>query len=308
MRGRHGSVPWTGAGFHPRLYTRIRDENPIDIWENEVRSGDTVYVGMSGGVDSSVTAHLLKSRNLNVEAVFMRNWDTRDERGECPSERDWQDVQKVCRKLDIKCHEVNLVKEYWNSVFSIALDDYAKGRTPNPDLLCNKEIKFGVLLNEIQRRLGPRDWFATGHYARSMRIGGEAALFRGVDRRKDQSYYLAAVSSGALDRVIFPLGSLIKTDDVRRIARDTGLHNADKEESMGICFVGERRRFDQFLAEYLSQTPGDIISHDGRNLGRHQGLFSRTIGQTAGISGWQDKWYIYAKEPATNRMYAVQNR
>ncbi|KAJ1937802.1 hypothetical protein FBU59_004646 [Linderina macrospora] len=182
--------------------------------------------------------------------VFMRNWDTRDERGECPSERDWRDVQRVCKQLDIKCHEVNLVKEYWNSVFSVALDEYQHGRTPNPDVLCNKEIKFGVLLREIARRQPGNSWFATGHYARAERKNsGEMALLRGIDERKDQSYYLSAVSSQQLDRVLFPLGGLRKADDVRALARNAGLATAQKEESMGICFVGERRRFDKFLGK-----------------------------------------------------------
>ncbi|KAJ1964625.1 hypothetical protein GGI12_001293 [Dipsacomyces acuminosporus] len=283
-----------------------------DMWHTEVKPSDKVYVGMSGGVDSSVTAHLLKERGLDVEAVFMRNWDTRDERGECPSERDWRDVQRVCRQLDIKCHEINLVKEYWTMVFSAALDAYSQGQTPNPDVLCNKEIKFGVLLAEIRRRLhgSPSAWFATGHYARSIRdpVTGKVGLYRGVDRRKDQSYYLAAVGCSSLDRVVFPLGTLCKEGDVRRIAREAGLPTAQKEESMGICFVGERRRFDEFLAEYLPQREGDILSSDGKLLGKHKGMFTKTIGQSAGIAGWQDKWYIYAKDIPGNRMYAVQNR
>ncbi|KAJ2736543.1 hypothetical protein IW152_000718 [Coemansia sp. BCRC 34962] len=221
---------------------------------------------MSGGVDSSVTAHILKEQGYQVEAVFMRNWDTLDERGTCPSTRDWHDVQAVCKQLDIRCHEINLVKEYWNAVFSHALDEYARGRTPNPDILCNKEIKFGVLLDHIARRLG------------------------------------------AFHRSLFPLGLLDKKRDVRRLAIAAGLATADKEESMGICFVGERRRFDEFLAEYLPQHAGDILSDNGKIIGKHKGMFTKTIGQSAGISGWQDKWYIYAKDVASNCMYAVQSR
>ncbi|KAI8321333.1 tRNA methyl transferase [Martensiomyces pterosporus] len=305
-----GARRWTLAA--PRSVFRRHTHHLRDTWDSEVKRGDKVYVGMSGGVDSSVTAHLLKERGVDVEAVFMRNWDTRDERGECPSERDWRDVQRVCRQLDIKCHEINLVKEYWTMVFSAALDEYSKGRTPNPDVLCNKEIKFGVLLKEIRRRLhgSPKSWFATGHYARSIRDPdtGKVGLYRGMDERKDQSYYLAAVSSGSLDKVAFPLGALNKERDVRRIASDAGLATAQKEESMGICFVGERRRFDEFLAEYLPQREGDILSSDGLRLGRHKGMFTKTIGQSAGISGWQDKWYIYAKDIHSNRMHAVQNR
>ncbi|KAJ2883690.1 hypothetical protein H4R27_002590 [Coemansia aciculifera] len=263
---------------------------------------------MSGGVDSSVTAHILKNRGLNVEAIFMRNWDTRDERGECPSELDYRDVKAVCQQLDIKCHEINLVKEYWNTVFSFTLDEYARGRTPNPDILCNREIKFGILLKAITRRLGPFQWFATGHYARTISTGDSTMLHRGLDQRKDQSYYLAAVDSKYFSRTVFPLGLLDKKRDVRKLALSAGLVTAEKEESMGICFVGERRRFDSFLAEYLPQRSGDILSDSGKLLGKHNGMFTKTIGQSAGISGWQDKWYIYAKDMTSNRMYAVQNR
>ncbi|KAJ2812394.1 hypothetical protein H4S07_001428 [Coemansia furcata] len=263
---------------------------------------------MSGGVDSSVTAHILKQRGLDVEAIFMRNWDTLDERGECPSSRDYRDVQKVCQQLDIKCHEINLVKEYWNTVFSFTLDEYSRGRTPNPDVLCNREIKFGVLMKEIGTRLGPFQWFATGHYARTVSNGDSTMLYRGLDRRKDQSYYLAAVDSKYFSRTVFPLGRLDKKREVRKLALDAGLVTAEKEESMGICFVGERRRFDEFLAEYLPQRAGDILSDGGKVLGKHNGMFTKTIGQSAGISGWRDKWYIYAKDMANNRMYAVQNR
>ncbi|KAJ2413508.1 hypothetical protein GGI10_003016 [Coemansia sp. RSA 2530] len=263
---------------------------------------------MSGGVDSSVTAHILKQQGHQVEAIFMRNWDTLDERGSCPSTRDWHDVQAVCKQLDIKCHEINLVKEYWNSVFSHALDEYSRGRTPNPDVLCNREIKFGVLLEHVTKRLGPFQWFATGHYARTAGRGDSTVLLRGADKRKDQSYYLAAVDSKHFSRSLFPLGLLDKKRDVRKLAIAAGLATADKEESMGICFVGERRRFDEFLAEYLPQHAGEILSHSGKTIGKHKGLFTKTIGQSAGISGWQDKWYIYAKDMSSNRMYAVQNR
>ncbi|KAJ2454202.1 hypothetical protein EV183_001687 [Coemansia sp. RSA 2336] len=268
-----------------------------------IRPGTKVYVGLSGGVDSSVTAHLLKQQGMDVEGIFMRNWDLRDERNECPSERDWHDVQSVCQQLQIKCHQINLVKPYWNQVFSVALDDFAQGRTPNPDILCNSQIKFGVLLDEISRRLDPQAWFATGHYARLR----NARLLRGLDKRKDQSYYLAGVPGSRFSRVMFPLGELTKRD-VRRIAKSAGLATAEKEESMGICFVGERRKFDEFLAEYLPSTPGDILDPHGELVGRHQGMFSRTIGQNARLSGMDCKWYVYAKDPARNLMFAAPKR
>ncbi|KAJ2534993.1 hypothetical protein EV175_006965, partial [Coemansia sp. RSA 1933] len=219
---------------------------------------------MSGGVDSSVAASLLLDSGYDVEALFMRNWDTRDERGECPSERDWRDVQRVCVQLGIKCHQITLVKEYWNTVFAVALDAYARGLTPNPDVLCNSEIKFGVLLDHINSRIDRSThawWFATGHYARLLvpnppGTHQQPQLHRAVDPRKDQSYYLASVPATSLARVIFPLGCLSKRNDVRRIAQEKNLVTAHKDESMGICFVGERRRFDRFLAEYIPQNKG----------------------------------------------------
>ncbi|KAJ2124000.1 hypothetical protein IW147_002107 [Coemansia sp. RSA 720] len=282
-------------------------------WQAQIKPGDKVYVGMSGGVDSSVAAYLLKSHGYDVEAIFMRNWDTRDERGECPSARDYHDVQRVCAQLDIKCYQIDLVKQYWNNVFSTCLDVFAAGQTPNPDILCNSQIKFGVLLDEIDRRLCTRGaWFATGHYARTVKTHPDQVnLLRGVDRRKDQSYYLSGVSSRRLSRAVFPLGSLIKSQHVRQIARDARLVTAEKEESMGICFVGERRRFDKFLAEYLPQREGDVLASNGRVIGRHRGLFTKTIGQAAsipGVSGMNGKWYIYAKDPVKNCMYAALGR
>ncbi|KAJ2529091.1 hypothetical protein IWW43_005089 [Coemansia sp. RSA 1935] len=284
-------------------------------WQARIKPGDKVYVGMSGGVDSSVAAYLLKSQNYDVEAIFMRNWDTRDERGECPSTRDYHDVQRVCAQLDIKCHQIDLVKQYWNQVFSTCLDVFAAGQTPNPDILCNSQIKFGVLLDEIDRRLHTSGaWFATGHYARTTACEThpeQVKLLRGVDRRKDQSYYLSGVSGRRLSRAVFPLGSLIKSQHVRQIARDARLVTAEKEESMGICFVGERRRFDKFLAEYLPQREGDVVASNGRVIGRHHGLFTKTIGQAAsipGVSGMNGKWYIYAKDPVKNCMYAALGR
>ncbi|KAJ2501358.1 hypothetical protein GGH96_001967 [Coemansia sp. RSA 1972] len=282
-------------------------------WQARIKPGDKVYVGMSGGVDSSVAAHLLKSHGYNVEAIFMRNWDTRDERGECPSARDFHDVQRVCTQLDIKCHQIDLVKQYWNQVFSTCLDIFSSGQTPNPDILCNSQIKFGVLLDEIDRRLHTRAWFATGHYAQTTvrESPDQTKLLRGVDRRKDQSYYLSGVSGQRLSRAVFPLGSLIKSQHVRQIARDARLVTAEKEESMGICFVGERRRFDKFLAEYLPQREGDVLASNGRVIGRHRGLFTKTIGQAAsipGVSGMSGKWYIYAKDPVKNCMYAALGR
>ncbi|PIA16222.1 tRNA-specific 2-thiouridylase MnmA [Coemansia reversa NRRL 1564] len=263
---------------------------------------------MSGGVDSSVAAYMLKEHGADIEGVFMYNWDTRDESGNCPSEKDWRDVQNVCSQLEIKCHKINLVKQYWNQVFSIVLDEYAQGRTPNPDILCNSQIKFGVLLDEIQRRLNTSNaWFATGHYAQIKRNETNITLHRGIDVSKDQSYFLSTLNNNQLKRVVFPLGGLYKSN-VRILAKHLRLITAEKDESMGICFVGERKRFDKFLAEYLPQNPGNILSNNMHLIGKHNGLFTKTIGQLAGISGASEKWYIYAKDLKTNSMYAVKGR
>ncbi|RKP24413.1 tRNA-specific 2-thiouridylase, partial [Syncephalis pseudoplumigaleata] len=235
---------------------------------------------MSGGVDSSVAALLLKRHGARVQGVFMQNWDALEEDGVCPGERDWRDVQAVCRQLDIPCRRIDFVREYWTRVFAQTLDAYAKGITPNPDIACNREIKFGLL----RERCVPKDhWFATGHYARvAYDARGNARLLKGIDARKDQSYYLSSVTRAQLQQSVFPLGHLTK-EDIRSIAREHRLTTANKDESMGICFVGPRRKFNAFLGEYLPQTPGDVIAPNGHVIATHQGIFSWTIGQRATI-------------------------
>ncbi|OMH80529.1 tRNA-specific 2-thiouridylase MnmA [Zancudomyces culisetae] len=209
---------------------------------------------MSGGVDSSVAAYILKKKGYNVEGVYMKNWDIRDELGRCTSDKDWSDVQKVCEQLEISCTRIDLVKEYWNRIFENVIEQYETGFTPNPDIMCNSEIKFGVLLEKLRNktgRFGDDDiWFATGHYARiDQRPGETPRLFRGVDSSKDQSFFLSGVKAGSLQNVIFPLGELRKRDQVRQIALDLKLITAEKEESMGICFIGERKRFSEFMCK-----------------------------------------------------------
>ncbi|KAI9594060.1 5-methylaminomethyl-2-thiouridylate methyltransferase [Syncephalis fuscata] len=282
-------------------------------------AGKRVVLGMSGGVDSSVAAFLLKQHGAHVEGVFMKNWDNIEEGGECPGERDWRDVQTVCRQLSIPCRQMNFVKEYWTRVFMQTLDDYAAGITPNPDIACNREIKFGVLLDRCVLK---NNWFATGHYAR---IGYDAQkqahLLKGIDSSKDQSYYLSGVSRTQLQQVIFPLGDLTKKQ-IRSIARENRLSTAEKDESMGICFVGQRRKFNQFLGEYLPQTPGPVIAptdnllviyvicsitviYNYILLGTHQGIFSWTIGQRATICYGNEKWFVSRKDITKNQIFVV---
>ncbi|KAI9319082.1 tRNA methyl transferase [Dichotomocladium elegans] len=252
---------------------------------------------MSGGVDSSVTAALLKKQGYDVQGIYMRNWDTSDERGVCTSQQDWQDVQQVCETLEIPCQQVNFVKEYWNDVFEQTLADYARGLTPNPDIHCNRHIKFGSLLAQIP----PDVWLATGHYCRSTPDG---RLLRGVDRKKDQSYFLSTVTESSLRRTLFPLGAFEK-QKVKAIARQMDLHVSSKRESMGICFVGQRRHFADFLAEYIDQPPGPAVDWHGHPIGKHRGLFAYTIGQASGICYKSDKWFVAQKRMSDNTLVCV---
>ncbi|KAJ1927299.1 hypothetical protein IWQ60_003039 [Tieghemiomyces parasiticus] len=281
---------------------------------------------MSGGVDSSVVAYLLKKKGYhNLEGVYMRNWDTADERGVCTSEEDYRDVQAVCRYIGIPCRRVDFVKEYWTDVFSYALQAYSQGETPNPDIMCNREIKFGALVNYARAALaGPDEspvWIATGHYARTSCHGpnGQPSpmlttsklepvrLLRGQDPRKDQSYYLSGLSQAQLRRTLFPLGGLHKAV-VKDLAREAGLPTASKKESMGICFVGKRRHFADFLGEYLPTTPGPILDSTGAEIGTHPGLYRFTIGQRARIHHGPHKWFVYAKDPTRNAIRVVPGR
>ena len=268
--------------------------------------GKRVILGLSGGVDSAVCAILLKERGADVHALHMTNWE--DDDGYCTAARDLQDARQICERLGIPLHHVNFARQYRDQVFSYFLDEYRAGRTPNPDVLCNREIKFGVF-RDYARRLGG-DLIATGHYARTARSNGETRLLRGADRDKDQSYFLHAVSEEALSETVFPLGNLQKAE-VRAIARDHVLDVHDKKDSTGICFIGERP-FREFLATYLPANPGDMKTPEGDIVGQHHGLMYYTLGQRQGlgIGGRKDAgdepWYVAAKDLTENTLIVVQ--
>ncbi|MGI9235277.1 MAG: tRNA 2-thiouridine(34) synthase MnmA [Woeseiaceae bacterium] len=265
-----------------------------------------VVLGLSGGVDSAVAAILLKNAGADVHALHMTNWE--DDDGYCTAAEDLQDARRVCEQLDIPLHPANFAKQYRDQVFEYFLDEYRKGRTPNPDVLCNREIKFGVF-RDYAMRLGG-DLLATGHYARTAIIDGVGALLKGKDNNKDQSYFLHAVSANALAETIFPLGELEKAE-VRRIARDSGLDIHDKKDSTGICFIGERP-FKEFLSTYLPANPGPMRTPEGDEVGTHEGLMYYTLGQRQGlrIGGRRDSgeepWYVVAKDLVDNALIVAQ--
>jgi tRNA-specific 2-thiouridylase len=265
-----------------------------------------VILGLSGGVDSAVAAALLKDEGYDVHALHMTNWE--DDDGYCTAAADLQDARRVCERLDIPLHHVNFAREYRDQVFEYFLNEYCKGRTPNPDVLCNREIKFGVFRNYAKRLGG--DLLATGHYARTGIVDGHGALFKGKDPNKDQSYFLHAVRAEALAETIFPLGEFLK-DNVRRIARDRGLDVYDKKDSTGICFIGERP-FREFLAEYIPANPGPMRTPGGDMVGEHQGLMYYTLGQRQGlhIGGIHGRpelpWYVVAKDLSENALIVAQ--
>ena len=266
----------------------------------------TVIVGMSGGVDSAVAALLLRDAGYSVQGLFMSNWE--DDDGYCTTASDFQDARRVCETLGIALHRVSFAEQYRERVFSHFLREYAAGRTPNPDVLCNREIKFGVCLDYMHRLGAGR--IATGHYARLRRTEHGTELLKAVDESKDQSYFLHSVDPAALGRTLFPLGELRK-DEVRRRAHAAGLSVHDKPDSTGICFIGERP-FREFLARYLPRNPGPIRSAEGEPLGTHEGLAFYTLGQRAGlgIGGRAGRpaqpWYVAAKDPASNTLTVAQ--
>jgi tRNA-specific 2-thiouridylase len=266
-----------------------------------------VVVGMSGGVDSSVTAFLLKRQGFDVIGVFMKNWDDTDEFGVCTAEEDAEDVRRVCNQIGIPYYTVNFEEEYRDKVFEYFLEEYRRGRTPNPDVMCNREIKFGEFLQKALD-LGA-EVIATGHYARVELRNGEYELLRGVDNNKDQSYFLHALNQSQLARAMFPIGHLNKPD-VRKIAEEAGLATAKKKDSTGVCFIGERN-FKEFLSQYLPAKPGNMVDLvTGDIKGRHDGLMYYTLGQRQGLgiggSGSGEPWFVADKDLDSNTLYVVQ--
>ncbi|KAK2858850.1 hypothetical protein Q5P01_003470 [Channa striata] len=282
---------------------------------------------MSGGVDSSVAALLLKRRGYSVTGVFMKNWDSLDESGVCTTEKDCEDAYRVCQSLDIPFHQVSYVKEYWHEVFSYLLKEYEKGRTPNPDILCNKHIKFNHFHKYAINILGAHA-FATGHYARTSQedddvfehahtsppttlfrnrfeIRNPVRLYKGADLLKDQTFFLSQISQDALQKTMFPLAGLTK-EFVKKIAAEAGFHHVlKKKESMGICFIGERN-FEKFILEYLEPKPGNFVSiEDGTVMGKHKGWFTLTLGQRAKIGGQKDAWFVVDKDISTGDVFVA---
>lgn len=267
-----------------------------------------VVVGMSGGVDSSVTALLLKQQGYDVIGVFMKNWDDTDENGVCTATEDYKDVALVANKIGIPYYSINFEKEYWDKVFQYFLDEYKKGRTPNPDVMCNKEIKFKAFL-DYAMSLGA-EYVATGHYARVRRDeDGTTHMLRGLDSNKDQTYFLNQLSQEQLSKVMFPIGEMDKSE-VRKIAEEAGLATAKKKDSTGICFIGEKD-FKDFLMNYLPAQPGNMVTEDGEIMGQHDGLMYYTIGQRKGLgiggTGQSNEpWFVIGKNIENNELIVGQ--
>ena len=277
------------------------------------RSKTKVIIGLSGGVDSAVGLINLKEAGYDVEAVYMRNWDSttnNDFLGNptvnddvCPQEKDYQDALAVANKLGVKLHRIDFIEEYWNYVFSYFLNEYKNFRTPNPDVLCNKEIKFKAFLKYAET-LGA-DYIAMGHYARVVH-GEKHLLLRGLDSNKDQTYFLCGLSKEQISHALFPIGDMEKPD-VRKKALEYGLDVATKKDSTGVCFIGERN-FKEFLKNYLPANPGDIEDIDGNVVGRHEGIMYYTIGQRKGlaIGGPGEAWFVCGKDAVRNVLIVAQ--
>lgn len=265
-----------------------------------------VVVGMSGGVDSSVAALLLKQQGYDVIGLFMTNWEETDENGCCTAEDDYKDVMRVCAKLDIPYYSVNFAKEYMDNVFKHFIDEYKKGRTPNPDVLCNREIKFKPFL-DYAFQIGA-DYVATGHYAKVEHKDGVSKLLLAKDQNKDQTYFLNQLSEKQIEKVLFPLGDLDKPE-VRKIAEEYGLVTADKKDSTGVCFIGERN-FRQFLANYIPMKEGNIVDLEGKVVGKHNGVYYYTVGQRKGLGigggGNGERWFVVDKNIVTNELIVSQ--
>lgn len=268
-----------------------------------------VIIGMSGGVDSSVSAFILQQQGYQVEGLFMKNWEEDDDTDYCTAAADLADAQAVADKLGMKLHKINFAAEYWDNVFEHFLSEYKAGRTPNPDILCNKEIKFKAFLEYAAEDLGA-NYIATGHYVRRSGDDDNAQLLRGLDENKDQSYFLYALNKKQIGQSLFPVGEIEKPI-VRKIAEDLGLATAKKKDSTGICFIGERK-FKDFLARFLPAQPGEIRTVDGKVVGHHDGLMYHTLGQRkglgiGGVKGLsEDPFYVVEKDLINNVLVVAQ--
>jgi tRNA-specific 2-thiouridylase len=290
--------------FNPELLK----EYGVDLTQSEFEANGlkTVVVGMSGGVDSSVVALITKLQGFKVVGLFMKNWDEITADGVCPADEDYQDVIKVCEKLEIPYYSVNFVKEYWDGVFEEFLSDYRQGFTPNPDVLCNREIKFKVFYQRA--KLLGADFLATGHYCQLDRTGPKARLAKAIDQNKDQTYFLYAVQKEVFSDVLFPIGHLPKPK-VRELAERFDLATKTKKDSTGICFIGERN-FKNFLSQYIQGMKGNFVDLKGKVLGTHDGVCFYTLGQRKGmgIGGPGDAWFVVAKNHEANQVILAQGQ
>lgn len=275
----------------------------MDLQETQPSLKNSFVVGLSGGVDSAVTAWRLKQAGCSVTGMFMRNW--REEGGSaCPAAQDAEDVAAICHRLEIPFYTLDFAEEYWNHVFERFLSEYQQGYTPNPDILCNREIKFDFFLKKAMA-LGAEK-VATGHYARIIDVEGVPHLARAKDLSKDQSYFLYAIRREVLKSILFPIGDLTKVE-VRRLAAEAAIHVAKKKDSTGICFIG-KRDFRPFLQQYLRKTPGALVTPEGKEVGQHDGIAFYTIGQRKGlaIGGAGEAWYVVGKNAEKNQLVVVQ--
>jgi len=269
---------------------------------------DKIIVGVSGGVDSAVSLKLLQEKGYKVEALFMKNWDEDDISSGCNAKEDLKYAEDVCTKINIKLHTANFSDQYWNKIFLDFIDNYKKGLTPNPDILCNKFIKFKVFLDHAVS-LGASK-IATGHYAKIIKINSSFILTTPKDKNKDQTYFLHTLDQNQLSKTIFPLSDIEKSE-VKKIAKKAGFKSYNKKESMGICFIGNKK-FKNFISKYIKNIPGDVVNEFNEIIGKHNGMFYTTIGQREGIGigGRKDSkslpWYVYKKDLVNNRLFVCQ--